>query len=177
MTQVIGDRGGGQNMAELARDIEDLLIAIDANQNALSVAYRDKRAAIREANGPEISRLTKIEETLVADLQVHVRRRDQILQQARQGGLRADTLTGIVQTFDEPLRERLLAQIEQTRRVTDANRRESWILWIVCRQSLRFFSDVIEMIANGGRRAPIYLARPGVMAEMSTGGALLDAKA
>ncbi len=78
--------------------------------------------------------------------------------------------------FDEPLRTRLLTQIEETRRVTDANRRESWILWIVCKQSLRFFSDVIELIANGGRSLP-YLARPGAVAEMSTGGALLDAKA
>jgi hypothetical protein len=164
-------------MAELARDIEDLLVAIDESQAALGVTYRDKRAAIRQANGPEIGRLTKIEETLVTELQVLVRRREQILQQAQQRGLPANSLTAIVQTFDEPLRTRLLTQIEETRRVTDANRRESWILWIVCKQSLRFFSDVIELIANGGRRAPVYLARPGAVAEMSTGGALLDAKA
>ncbi|HEV8001046.1 MAG TPA: hypothetical protein VGP63_14265 [Planctomycetaceae bacterium] len=164
-------------MAELARDIEELLVAIDENQAALGSTYRDKRAAIRLANGPEIGRLTKIEETLVAQLQVHVRRREQILQQARQQGLPADSLASVVKTFDEPLREQLLAQIEETRLVTDANRRESWILWIVCKQSLRFFSDVIELIANGGLRAPIYLARPGAVAEMSSGGALLDAKA
>ena len=164
-------------MAELTRDIQELLVAIDENQSALGVTYRDKRAAIRLANGPEIGRLTKIEETLVAQLQVHVRRREQILQQARQQGLPADSLASVVKTFDEPLREQLLARIEETRLVTDANRRESWILWIVCKQSLRFFSDVIELIANGGLRAPIYLARPGAMAEMSSGGALLDAKA
>jgi hypothetical protein len=168
---------GGRKMAELEQDIEELLVSIDETQDTLSAAYRDKRAAIRQANSPEIDRLTKVEESSVADLQVHLRRREQILQQARQLGLPADSLTGVVQTFDEPHRERLLAQIEQTRRMADANRRESWILWIVCKQSLRFFSDVIELIANGGRRAPIYLARPGAVAELSTGGALLDAKA
>jgi hypothetical protein len=168
---------GGQQMAELARDVEDLLLAVDENQAALSVAYRDKRAAIREANGAEIDRLTQIEESLIAELQVQLRRREQILQQARKLGLPAESLTRVVETFDEPLRERLLAQIEQTRRVTDSNRRESWILWIVCKQSLRFFSDVIDLIASGGRRNPVYLARPGAVAEMSTGGALLDAQA
>jgi hypothetical protein len=91
-------------------------------------------------------------------------------------GLPADSLSSVVRTFDEPLRERLIAQIEQTQRVADANRRDSWILWIVCKQSLRFFSDVIELIANGGRRAPVYLARPGAVAELSTGGSLLDAQ-
>jgi hypothetical protein len=164
-------------MAELARDIEDLLVAIDETQAALANTYRDKRAAIRHANGGEIDRLTMIEETLVADLQAHLRSRERILQQARQLGLPADSLSSVVRTFDEPLSERLLAQIEQTQRVADANRRESWILWIVCKQSLRFFSDVIELIANGGRRAPVYLARPGAVAELSTGGSLLDAQA
>jgi hypothetical protein len=164
-------------MAELARDIEDLLVAIDETQAALAAAYRDKRAAIRHANGREINRLTAIEETLVTDLQAHLRGREQILQQARQLGLPADSLSSVVHTFDEPLRERLVAQIEQTQRVADANRRESWILWIVCKQSLRFFSDVIELIANGGRRTPVYLARPGAVAELSTGGSLLDAQA
>jgi hypothetical protein len=164
-------------MGELARDIEDLLVAIEETQAALAGVYRDKRAAIRQANGPGLDRLTTIEETLVADLQVHLRRREQILQQARQMGLPADSLSSVVRTLDEPLRERLIAQIEETRRVADANRRESWILWIVCKQSLRFFSDVIELIANGGRRAPIYLARPGAVAELSTGGSLLDAQA
>jgi hypothetical protein len=164
-------------MGELARDIEDLLVAIEETQAALAGVYRDKRAAIRQANGPGLDQLTTIEETLVADLQVHLRRREQILQQARQMGLPADSLSSVVRTLDEPLRERLIAQIEETRRVADANRRESWILWIVCKQSLRFFSDVIELIANGGRRAPIYLARPGAVAELSTGGSLLDAQA
>lgn len=164
-------------MAELARDIENLLVAIEETQAALAGVYRDKRAAIRQANGPGLDQLTTIEETLVADLQVHLRRREQILQQARQMGLPADSLSSVVRTLDEPLRERLIAQIEETRRVADANRRESWILWIVCKQSLRFFSDVIELIANGGRRAPIYLARPGAVAELSTGGSLLDAQA
>ena len=164
-------------MAELARDIEDLLVAIDETQAALAGVYRDKRAAIRHANGPALDRLTTIEETLVADLQVHLRRREEILQHARQLGLPTDSLSSVVRTFDEPLRERLIAQIEETRRIADANRRESWILWIVCKQSLRFFSDVLELIANGGRRAPIYLARPGAVAELSTGGSLLDAQA
>jgi hypothetical protein len=163
-------------MAELARDIEDLLVAIDETQNALAIVYQDKRAAIRAANSPEIDRLTKAEQAHVGDLQVHLRQRERILQQARQAGLPGDSLGSLVRTFDEPERELLLGMIEQTRRLADANRRESWILWIVCKQSLRFVGNMIELIANGGRRVPVYLARPAT-AELSTGGALLDAKA
>ncbi len=164
-------------MAELVRDIEELLAALDATQDALSVAYRDKRAAIRVSDAAEIDRLTRLEERLVADFQEELRRREQILQRARQVGLPADSLSSVVGTFDESVQEPLLAQIERVRERAEANRRESWILWIVCKQSLRLFSDMIELIANGGRRAPVYLARPGAVAELSTGGALLDAKA
>jgi hypothetical protein len=163
-------------LADLPHDIEELLVAIDETQEALGAAYREKRDAIRVANAPEIERLTKIEEARVAELQVHLRRREQILQRARQMGLPADSFTTLAQTFREPFRESLLAHIAQTRRVTDENRRESWILWIVCKQSLRFFSEVVDLIANGGRRAPVYSSRLG-MAEPSTGGALLDAQA
>jgi hypothetical protein len=163
-------------VADLPHDIEELLLAIDDTQIALGIAYRDKREAIRQANAAEIDRLTKIEEARVAELQVHLRRREQILQRARQMGLASDSLTSLVKTFREPFRESLLAHIDETRRMADANRRESWILWIVCKQSLRFFSDVVELIANGGRRAPIYSTRPA-SSEPSTGGALLDAQA
>jgi flagellar biosynthesis/type III secretory pathway chaperone len=164
-------------MEELAREIEDLLGAIDESQIALATVYQAKRAAIRQSDGSEIHRLTTLEESLVTDLQVHLRRRQQILQRAKSLGWPADSLATVVRTFDEPRRDELLAKIQQTQRLADANRRESWILWIVCKQSLRFFSDVIELIANGGRRAPVYLARSGGVAELSTGGALLDAKA
>jgi hypothetical protein len=164
-------------MADLARDIEALLDAIEVTQSALGVTYRDKRAAIRAAHAPEIERLTKIEERLVVDLQVHLRVREQILQYARQRGLPFDCLGSVVRTFDEPIQEQLLAQLERTREMADANRRESWILWIVCKQSLRLLSDMIELIATGGRRNPIYLASSNGGTELSTGGALLDAKA
>jgi hypothetical protein len=164
-------------MADLARDIEALLVAIEETQSALGVTYRDKRAAIRAANAPEIERLTKVEERLVVDLQVHLRVREQILQYARQRGRPSDSLGSVVRSFDEPIQEQLLAQLERTREMADANRRESWILWIVCKQSLRLLSDMIELIATGGRRNPIYLARSGGSMELSTGGALLDAKA
>jgi hypothetical protein len=162
-------------VADLAREIEEFLVAIDETQDALGAAYRDKRAAIRQANAAEINRITKIEEARVVELQVYLRRREQILQRALQMGLPADSLESVARTLPEPFRDSLLAHIEKTRRAADANRRESWILWIVCKQSLRFFSDVVELIANGGRRTPIYSARAGV--ELSTGGALLDARA
>jgi hypothetical protein len=49
------------------------------------------------------------------------------------------------------------------------------VLWIVSKQSLRLFGDVLDLIANGGRKAPVYFAGPGN--EISFGGSILDASA
>jgi hypothetical protein len=49
------------------------------------------------------------------------------------------------------------------------------VLWIVSKQSLRLFRELLDLIANGGRKAPVYFAGAGT--EMSFGGAILDASA
>jgi len=160
---------------DLATEIEQLLIAIGEIQVELAGIYRAKREAIRTAKAAEIDRHTKQEQRLVSDLQAHLRHRHQILQRAKPLVGPDDSLENLVRSFAEPERSRLLARIEQTRRLVETNRRESWVLWIVSKQSLRLFADIRDLIANGGRKAPVYSASPG--SEMSFGGAILDASA
>jgi hypothetical protein len=161
--------------SDLANEIEQLLIAIGEIQVELAGIYRAKREAVRAAQAAEIDRHTKQEERLASDLQAHLRHRHQILQRTKPLVAPGDTLENLVRSFAEPERSRLLSRIEHTRRLVEANRRESWVLWIVSKQSLRLFGDIRDLIANGGRKAPVYSASPG--SEMSFGGAILDASA
>lgn len=159
----------------LALEIEKLLVSIIGIQEELAQIYRAKREAVRKATAAEIDRLTSREERLVLELKVHLRQRHQILQRANPSVGASDSLEKLVESFPDPERSRLLAQIAETRRLVEMNRRESWVLWIVSKQSLRLFGDLLDLIANGGRKAPVYFAGPG--AEMSFGGAILDASA
>jgi hypothetical protein len=161
--------------AELAVEIDNLLTVTQQTQEELAELYREKRAAIRRADGPEIARLTSSEEKLVAKLKAHLHRRNEILQRTKAAGTAADSLGALVRTLDPSLQAHLLALLERTRRTAEANRRESWIVWIVSKQSLRLFAEIRELIANGGRRAPVYSARSE--GEASFGGAILDASA
>ena len=160
---------------DLANEIERLLIAIIEIQEELSVIYSAKREAVRAANAAEIDRLSEREQRVVIDLKAHLRHRHQILQRVNPTVGPSDSLEKLVRTFAEPEQGRLLGHIEQTRRLVESNRRESWVLWIVSKQSLRLFRDILDLIANGGRKAPVYFAGPG--AEMSFGGSILDASA
>jgi hypothetical protein len=161
--------------ADLADEIEHVLTATQQTQEELAELYREKRAAIRRADGLEIARLTAREEKLIGRLKSHLHRRHEILQRAKAAGTAADSLGALVRTLDPSLQENLLALLERTRRTAEANRRESWVVWIVSKQSLRLFAELRELIANGGRRSPVYSARNE--GETSFGGALLDASA
>jgi hypothetical protein len=161
--------------ADLSNEIDQLLNAIIARQEELAVVYRAKRDAVRRASAAEIDRLTVREERLVEALKVHLRQRHQILQRVNPMVGPGDTLEKLMRSFAEPLRSRLLARMEEIRRLVEANRRESWVLWIVSKQSLRLFGDMLELVANGGRKAPVYFA--GLGNEVSFGGAILDASA
>jgi hypothetical protein len=161
--------------ADLSNEIDQLLSAIVALQEELAGVYRAKRDAVRKASAAEIDRLTVREERLVDTLKVHLRQRHQILQRFNPMVGPGDTLEKLVRSFAEPLRGKLLAKMEEIRRLVETNRRESWVLWIVSKQSLRLFGDMLELIANGGRKAPVYFA--GLGNEVSFGGAILDASA
>lgn len=160
---------------DLSNEIDRLLTAILALQQELAAVYRAKREAVRRAIAAEIDRLNQREERLVTDLKVHVRQRHQILQRVNPMVGPSDTLEKLVRSFSDPHRGRLLARMDEIRRLVEANRRESWVLWIVSKQSLRLFADMLDLIANGGRKAPVYFA--GLGNEMSFGGAILDASA
>ena len=161
--------------ATLINEIEQLLIAITSHQEELASVYRAKREAVRRANAAEIDRLNQREERLVADLKGRLRHRHQILQRINPIVGPSDTLENLVRSFSDPDRGRLLARMDEIRRLVEANRRESWVLWIVSKQSLRLFGDMLDLIANGGRKAPVYFA--GLGNEVSFGGAILDASA
>jgi len=161
--------------AELSNEIDQLLSAIITLQGELAGVYRAKRDAVRRASAADIDRLTVREERLIDLLKVHLRQRHQILQRVNPMVGPGDTLEKLVRTVAEPLRGRLLARMEEIRRLVEANRRESWVLWIVSKQSLRLFADMLELIANGGRKSPVYFA--GLGNEISFGGAILDASA
>ncbi len=160
---------------ELARDIERLLSAMAETQRELAHVYHAKRQAIRDANAPAMDRLTETEQRLVSELEGQLRRRSQILQRANPLDRQADSLDAVVRSFPQPEQDHLLRQIEQVRVLADSNRRESWIVWIVCKQSLRLFGELLDLVANGGRKSPFYSFRAG--GEPSAGGTLLDASA
>lgn len=154
-------------------EIDELLFAIEQTQDDLSQLYADKRAAIRTASVEEMNRLTEREGGLVSLMETHMRRRQQIL--GEHSTARPESLEAVVRTLKLPDQQALLDRIERTRRTMAANRRESWVLWIVTQQSLRFFGDVIDFIANGGHKTPVYSARRDM--EKSVGGAIFDASA
>ncbi len=125
---------------------------------------------------PRSTVCTKQEQRLVSDLKAHLRHRHQILQRVKPLVGPDDSLENVVRTFAEPERSRLLApnRTDATpgRDLTGA---KAGCCGSFPSNRCGCFGDILDLIANGGRKAPVYFAGPG--AEMSFGGAILDASA
>ena len=139
---------------------KQLLIAIDGDQGALASLYRAKREADPGGNGRRrsiVSRRSKSGSSPISRSScASANRFCSAPDQTRGAGRFAREAS--CRPFPNP-RE---AACGATRADAEPGRRQpprKLDLWIVSKQSLRFFRDMIDLIANGGRKAPVYLRR------------------
>jgi hypothetical protein len=158
--------------AELCQRVKEFLQALEPTQDELIVFFGKKRTALRAAQQVELVRLVDSEAELAKQMQRHLGRRQQILQQARQSGLPSDSILTLVVAIGGDQREQLEQRIQRARTKSEKIRTESWIHWIVTQRALNHFSELLDLIAHCGRQAPTYSQGPS---EETTGGAILDA--
>jgi hypothetical protein len=69
--------------------------------------------------------------------------------------------------------ELIKSRIMQSQSRTARLQHESWVHWIISHRCYNHFTQLLDLIAHGGRPAPTY----GDKVSAATGGALLDAAA
>lgn len=152
--------------------VERFLGACETLQEQHAALLLRKGAALAGADPPALLALAEEETGLVERLRNLLATRTRILQQAAKDGRPAKSLRHLVDAAGEPvapdLRARLLRASDRAR----AQRRESWVQWIVAHRSQAHFAHLVELVAHGGRSAPVYRAVGSVP---GNGGALLDA--
>lgn len=163
-------------LPELARFVSTL----ENVQQELLALLAVKRKALDAFNSDELIGLSGQESALAARLQALVSRRAELLEQARQGGFAAATLSelaGAIGKHVADARVRAALEMLQTRIVRSQERtsqlqKECWVHWIISHRCYNHYTDLLEMIAHGGRLAPTYGDSLS-----ATGGSLLDAAA
>ena len=147
-----------------------LLGDLTSVQNDLLKLLGKKRELVTSRNSEGLRELHKQEEVLVDRLKACCDKRRQLLADADQRGMPAKNLKILARALPGGPPKELEANMTDVRRQSRLLQHQSLANWVLVQRSLLHLSQMMEIIATGGRMKPTY----GKDAPHSTGGALVD---
>lgn len=151
-------------------EIGALLAELADVQSGLLGVLGEKRKLIVAGDVEALSAMAGREQELAERLQACHDRRQQLLARADAEGLPADSIETLSGQLPDSSRERVQASIREAAGRMQLLRNESLTNWVVVQRSLLHLSQMIEIIATGGRPKPTYDKGP----DRTSGGALVD---
>jgi flagellar biosynthesis/type III secretory pathway chaperone len=153
--------------------ISNLLSTLSAVQGDLLALLGEKREALAAGHYEQLGHFTQREAELVARLETCHRKRHELLESAAREGLPAGSVKSLAEALASDDRDTIDARVEQARRQSRLLQHHSLTNWVVVQRTLIHLSQMIEIIATGGRMKPTY----GTTAHTNTSGALVDREA
>lgn len=164
----------------LLHELTQFLSVLEQTQNDLLALFAAKRQALDRFQAEELVRLSAHEGELSRRLHELVKERTNLLNKARGAGFAVESLLEFAGAIGKTVGDsRVLRAIElikgrilESQRRTSKLQQECWVHWIISHRCYNHYTELLELIAHGGHRAPIYGDTLAVM-----GGAVLDAAA
>lgn len=153
--------------------IGSLLNTLSAVQADLLALLGEKREALAAGRYEQLGRFTTREAELVGRLEQCRQQRHELLEAAGHQGLPADSVRSLAQALPADDRTGLEKGIEQSRRQSRLLQHHSLTNWVVVQRTLIHLSQMIEIVATGGRMQSTY----GTSAHTNSSGALVDREA
>ena len=154
----------------LETDIAGLLTELADVQTSLLNVLGQKRQLIASGDHVALSGMAGREQTLIDRLQACLDRRGELLSQAEADGLPADSIQSLSETLSDGPKNRVKANISEAVNRSRLLQHQSLTNWVLVQRSLLHLSQLIEIIATGGRLQPTY----GNGSNRQTSGALVD---
>ena len=152
--------------SELAKFLTDLS-AVQAE--SLAVLSR-KRELLVAADAQGLSEIGKHEAALIERLGDCLKRRQQLLGWAADDGLPSDSIRALSAALPSPQRRQTAGQIDESARRARLLAHHSLTNWVLVQRTLIHLSQMLELIATGGRLKPTYEKGKSIEAT----GALVD---
>jgi flagellar biosynthesis/type III secretory pathway chaperone len=139
-------------------------------QSELLAVLGEKRQALAAGNHETLVAIAVREQSLVERLQACHMRRQQLLASAESEGLPSDSIRSLTGQLPAANRQRLQAGIRETANRSQILQHQSLTNWVLVQRTLLHLSQMIEIIATGGRPKPTY----GKGSDCQSSGALVD---
>jgi hypothetical protein len=132
-------------------DIAGLLAELADVQSALLAVLSEKRQLLATADHAALSAVAGREQQLIDRLQACHDRRQELLGRAENEGLPSDSIRALSETLPAERRDRVRAGIEDAAKRSQFLQQQSLTNWVLVQRSLLHLSQLIEIIATGGR--------------------------
>jgi DNA-binding transcriptional regulator YbjK len=137
-------------------EFADLLGELSRAQSELLALLAEKRSALKQADSDALSAIAGREELLVGRLQQCQDRRLRLLAQAANEGRTAPNLRALARSLSPAQHRQLMPQIDEAARRARTLQHESLTNWVIAQRTLIHLSQLLEIIATGGRLQPTY---------------------
>ncbi|MGA2034545.1 MAG: flagellar export chaperone FlgN [Thermoguttaceae bacterium] len=154
----------------LDRELALLLSELVASQDQLLELLARKRQLLGAADAEGLTALAPRETQLLETFQALLRHREGLLARAASEGLPSSNLRALTAALPRDSRDVLQQQVAQAASRTRLLQNQSLVNWVVVQRTLLHLSQLLEIIATGGRLQPTY----GERARVRTGGTLVD---
>jgi len=138
--------------SEVASLLDDLL----AGQDELLLILGRKRKMLAEVDHQGLADVAAEEQRLAGTLQNCLTRREQLLRRAADEGLPSDSIEALTTALAPPHRDRLARHLASTGSRARLLQHQSFVNWVVIQRTLIHLSQLLEIIATGGRLRPTY---------------------
>ena len=162
-----------REMRECEADLAELLSDLSSVQEELLDVLMQKRDRMAASNLEGMAELQPREEQLCQRLQACHERRTQLLETASQKGVKADSLGKLASLVPSQGQGKLSKQVKETSGRMRLLRHHSLTNWVLAQRTLLHLSQILEIIATGGRLQPTY----GKGESVTSRGALVDREA
>ena len=138
--------------AELARFLGELTAVQDATLEVLG----KKRERLIAGDAAGMAAVGRQEEALIARLQECLKRREELLARAAQEGFPAASIDAVTRALPRAARTALGDQVQLARSKARLLQHQSLANWMLVQRTLLHLSQMLEIIATGGRGKPTY---------------------
>jgi len=150
------------------RDITALLNELSAAQTDLLSLLDEKRQLLVSRDVAALAEMAPREAAIVARLQACQVQRRELLDRAASQQLPSDSIRSLAKVM--PARLEMTEQVETAARRFRLLSHHSLANWVLIQRSLLHLSQLLEIIATGGRKSPTY----GKVETGRSGGSLVD---
>lgn len=160
-------------MTTLETDLAELLHELSGSQAELLAVLAEKRAFMAATDVQGMAQLENRERELGDRLQACHERRGELLRRASEQGLPSESISQLAGSLPKNARDKLGRQVKESMARSRLLQHESLTNWVLAQRTLLHLSQLLEIIASGGRLKPTY----GRGDSIHTRGALVDRNA